>query len=126
VLTLGSKLRLYFRPPYAPERKPDALVWKHRKAAGRMAVIATDDFAKKVRRAIPAFLCLLGRNSLSVFCALSLLSLSEQIFRSIYGGHVASDAFVVILGVLLMGFIAWTAEWRERLRAALPNRPLSP
>ena len=74
---------------------------------------------------LPGFLCLLGRNSLSVFCALSLLSLSGQIFRFVYGGHVASDAFIVILGVLLLGFIAWTAEWRERLRAALANKPLS-
>jgi hypothetical protein len=73
----------------------------------------------------PEFLCLLGRNSLSVFCALSLL-LSGQIFRFVYGGHVASDAFIVILGVLLLGFIAWAAEWRERLRAALANKPLSP
>ncbi len=75
--------------------------------------------------AFPGFLCLLGRNSLNVFCALSLLSLSGQIFRFIYGGHVASDAFIVILGVLLMGFIAWAAEWRERLRAALANKPQS-
>jgi hypothetical protein len=55
----------------------------------------------------------------------SLLSLSGQIFRFIYGGHVASDAFIVILGVLLMGFIAWAAEWRERMRAALANKPPS-
>jgi hypothetical protein len=55
----------------------------------------------------------------------SLLSLSGQIFRFVYGGHVASDAFIVILGVLLMGFIAWAAEWRERLRAALASKPLS-
>jgi hypothetical protein len=75
---------------------------------------------------LPGFLCLLGRNSLGVFCALSLLSLSGQIFRFVYGGHVASDAFIVILGVLLMGFIAWAAEWRERLRAALANKPQSP
>jgi hypothetical protein len=75
---------------------------------------------------LPGFLCLLGRNSLSVFCALSLLSLSGQIFRFIFGGHVASDAFIVILGVLLLGFIAWAAEWRERSRAALANKPLSP
>ncbi|MGA9216979.1 MAG: hypothetical protein WBZ54_17475 [Methylocella sp.] len=57
---------------------------------------------------------------------MSLLSLSGQIFRFVYGGHVASDAFIAILGVLVMGFIAWTAEWRERLRAALANKPLSP
>jgi len=43
-----------------------------------------------------------------------------KIFRFIYG------AFIVILGVLILGFIAWTAEWRERLRAALANKPLSP
>jgi len=75
---------------------------------------------------LPGFLCLLGRNSLSVFCALSLLSLSGQIFRFVFGGQVATDAFIVILGVLLMGFIAWAAEWRERFRAALANKPRSP
>jgi OpgC protein len=72
------------------------------------------------------FLCLLGRNSLSVFCALSLLSLSGQLFRYAYGGSVASDAFIVILCVLLMGMIAWAAEWRERLRADLAKKPLPP
>jgi hypothetical protein len=72
------------------------------------------------------FLCLLGRNSLSVFCALSLLSLSGQLFRYAYGSSVASDAFIVILGVLLMGLIAWAAEWRERLRVDLAKKPLPP
>ncbi|MGH6867945.1 MAG: OpgC family protein [Methylocella sp.] len=84
---------------------------------------------KIIGRRLPrpsGYLCLLGRNSLSVFCALSLLSLSGQICRYIYGGNVASDAFIVILGVLLMGLIAWAAEWRDRLRAALASKPLSP
>jgi hypothetical protein len=84
---------------------------------------------KAVGRWIPhpsGFLCLLGRNSLSVFCALSLLSLSGQIFRYAYGGYVASDAFIVILGVLLMGLIAWAAEWRESLRADLAKTRLPP
>jgi hypothetical protein len=72
------------------------------------------------------FICLLGRNSLIVFCVLSLLSLIGQLLRFIFGGHVALDALIVILGVLLMGFIAWIAEWRERLRAKLANMPLSP
>jgi hypothetical protein len=71
------------------------------------------------------FLCLLGRNSLNVFCALSLLSLAGQIFRYLFGGSVASDAFVATLGIVLMGFIAWLAEWRERLRADLASKPLS-
>jgi hypothetical protein len=69
------------------------------------------------------FLCLLGRNSLNVFCALSLLSLMGQILRFIFGGYVALDALIVILGILLMGFIAWAAEWRERLRADLAKKP---
>jgi DDE superfamily endonuclease len=38
VETLGGKLRLFFLPPYSPDRNPDALVWKHLKAetVGRM------------------------------------------------------------------------------------------
>jgi hypothetical protein len=84
---------------------------------------------KMIRTAIPRsseFLCLLGRNSLIVFCALSLLSLMGQILRFIFGGYIALDGLIVILGILLMGFIAWAAEWRERLRAELANKPSSP
>jgi hypothetical protein len=84
---------------------------------------------KAIGRWLPGpsdFLCLLGRNSLNVFCALSLLSLGGQIFRFIFGGSVASDAIIVILGILVMGFIAWLAEWRERMRADLGKKPLSP
>jgi len=62
------------------------------------------------------FLCLLGRNSLNVFCVGSLLSLSGQIFRYVYGGHVATDAFVVIVGLIVMGIVAWSSEWRDRVR----------
>ena len=72
------------------------------------------------------FLCLLGRNSLIVFCTLSLLSLTGQILRFIFGGYVALDALIVILGILLMGFIAWAAEWRVRLRADLARKPELP
>jgi transposase len=32
VETLGGKLRLFFLPPYSPDRNPDELVWKHLKA----------------------------------------------------------------------------------------------
>jgi transposase len=51
VETLGGKLRLFFLPPYSPDRNPDELVWKHLKAdtVGRMAVIGKDDFKRKVR-----------------------------------------------------------------------------
>ncbi len=39
VETLGGKLRLFFLPPYSPDRNPDELVWKHLKAdtVGRSA-----------------------------------------------------------------------------------------
>ena len=51
VETLGGKLRLFFLPPYSPDRNPDELVWKHLKAdtVGRMAVTSRDDFKRKVR-----------------------------------------------------------------------------
>ncbi|MGH8595495.1 MAG: transposase [Gammaproteobacteria bacterium] len=43
--TLGGKLRLFFLPPYWPDRNPDELVWKHLKAdtAGRRAAASTLD-----------------------------------------------------------------------------------
>ena len=54
VQTLGAKLCLFFLPPYAPDRNPDELVWKHLKAdtVGRMAVTGKEEFAKKVRRSM--------------------------------------------------------------------------
>ena len=54
VQTLGGKLRLFFLPPYSPDRNPDELVWKHLKAdtVGRMAVTSKGDFARRVRRAM--------------------------------------------------------------------------
>lgn len=54
VQTLGGKLRLFFLPPYSPDRNPDELVWKHLKAdtVGRIAVTSKDDFAKTVRRSM--------------------------------------------------------------------------
>ena len=68
---------------------------------------------------ISNFLNLLGRNSLNVFCAASLLSLIGQITRFEYGGLVAIDAVIIITGVLVMGMVAWVSEWRERLRMHL-------
>ena len=50
VETLGGKLRLFFLPPYSPDRNPDELVWKHLKAdtVGRMVVTDKADFKSKV------------------------------------------------------------------------------
>ena len=49
VQTLGGKLRLFFLPPYSPDRNPDELVWKHLKAdtVGRMAVTSQGRFRKQ-------------------------------------------------------------------------------
>jgi hypothetical protein len=71
------------------------------------------------------YLCLLGRNSLTVFCILSLLSLCGQIFRYVYGGSIATDTLIVIFGLVLLGFAAWTAEWRDRMRIESAGKQLS-
>jgi hypothetical protein len=68
---------------------------------------------------VSKFLNLLGRNSLNVFCAASLLSLIGQISRFEYGGLVAIDTVIIITGVLVMGMVAWVSEWRARLRMDL-------
>lgn len=72
------------------------------------------------------YLCLLGRNSLNVFCVLSLLSLGGQIFRYVYGESVVTDGLIVILGILFLGISAWLAEWRDRMRIDLAKGQLSP
>ena len=45
------RLRLFFLPPYSPDRNPDELVWKHLKAdtVGRMTITDKADFKAKVR-----------------------------------------------------------------------------
>src|SRR5450631_4377711 len=51
VESLKGRLRLFYLPPYSPDRNPDELVWKHLKAdtVGRMVVIGRDNFKRKVR-----------------------------------------------------------------------------
>lgn len=50
VATLGGKLKLFFLPPYSPDRNPDELVWKHLKAdtVGRMVTTNKVDFKGNV------------------------------------------------------------------------------
>lgn len=60
------------------------------------------------------FLALLGRNSLNVFCAGSVLSLCGQIVRYMYGGRVVTDVLLFTAGVGLMALVAWVSEWRSR------------
>ena len=51
VESLKGRLRLFYLPPYSPDRNPDELVWKHLKAdtVGRMAITDKTDFKVKVR-----------------------------------------------------------------------------
>jgi len=51
VASLGGRLRLFYLPPYSPERNPDELVWKHLKAdtVGRTSITSFRDFKYKVR-----------------------------------------------------------------------------
>ncbi len=50
VETLKGKVRLFYLPPYSPDRNPDELVWKHLKAdtVGRMVTTDKADFKCKV------------------------------------------------------------------------------
>ena len=47
-----------------------------------------------------------------------------QILRFIFGGYIALDALIVILGILLMGFIAWTAEWRGKIAGGIGKQAI--
>jgi transposase len=51
VASLGGRLRLFYLPPYSPDKNPDELVWKHLKAdtVGRTSITSFDDFKYKVR-----------------------------------------------------------------------------
>ncbi len=73
-----------------------------------------------IARPMPAlgrFLSLLGRNSLHVFCAGSVLSLIGQIVRFVYDGTLVTDLILFIVGVGIMALIAWMVEWRTRSKA---------
>jgi hypothetical protein len=73
-----------------------------------------------IARAIPTvvgILAMLGRNSLEVFCAASILSLVGQIMRYALPDGVWLDTLLVTGGVSLMGMVAWLSEWRARAGA---------
>jgi transposase len=48
---LGGRLRLFYLPPYSPDRNPDELVWKHLKAdtVGRTTITSFNDFKNKIK-----------------------------------------------------------------------------
>ena len=92
-----------------------------------LAIIAFGGgFFAPIYRWFPAcarFLSMLGRTSLHVFCAGSLLSLCGQIIRYLYGGLVVTDVLLFIVGVGLMALVAWMVEWRTRIKTELARAP---
>lgn len=74
-----------------------------------------------IQYAIPrvvAFLSMLGRNALEVFCVGSVLSLACQLVRFYFRGSFAIDTVLVVSGICLLGIVAWLAEWRDRAKRA--------
>lgn len=67
-------------------------------------------------RPVTRYLSMLGRNSLIVFCMLSLLSLAGQLVHFRFGLGLIVDVFIVGLGLTWLGFTAWVSELRERLQ----------
>jgi hypothetical protein len=71
-----------------------------------------------IHKALPRlvdFFSMLGRNSLPVFCAGSVLSLAGQIARFYFRGGFLVDTVLVATGIILLGATAWLAEWRDRV-----------
>ena len=67
-------------------------------------------------RPLTRYLSMLGRNSLIVFCMLSLLSLAGQLVHYRLGLGLIVDILIVGLGMTWLGFTAWVSELRERLQ----------
>lgn len=64
------------------------------------------------------FFCLLGRNSLYVFCVGSLASLAGQLARFHFGGNIITDGAVLLAGFAALGLTGWLSELRARLKEA--------
>jgi len=73
-------------------------------------------FSRIVRWTPPLawYFAMLGRNSLNVFCAGSLLSLCGQIARYVFNGRWEIDVLVLLVGLTALGVVAWMSEWRRR------------
>ena len=70
-----------------------------------------------IARSVPwlvAFLSVLGRNSLNVFCVGSVLSLLGQVVRYLYSGSFGVDTGFVVAGIALLWLTAWVSEWRQQ------------
>jgi transposase len=66
VATLNGALRLFYLPPYSPDRNPDELVWKHLKSdtVGRASITNLADFRSNARSSMVS----LQRNPEKIRC----------------------------------------------------------
>src|SRR5450631_160151 len=91
VETLGGKLRLFFLPPYSPDRNPDELVWKNLKAdtVGRSAIQSYADFKGKVKSSMHS----LQRNTKKIrsFFAKDTLRYAARPAHSPVGSALSSE-----------------------------------
>jgi hypothetical protein len=71
---------------------------------------------------LAGYLAMLGRNSLNVFCAGSILSLCGQIARYRFEGRLEIDLLVLLVGLSGLGSVAWLSEWRKRLAVSRAQR----
>jgi hypothetical protein len=67
------------------------------------------------------FLTAMGRHSLPVFCAGSLLSMAGAIIRHEWGGSFAHDSIIITTGLAVMGLLALILDGRQ----PSPPKPLS-
>jgi hypothetical protein len=79
-----------------------------------MALSALYPVIEKQLPKLVAWLSMLGRNSLHVFCVGSVLSLAAQILRFSLRGGILIDTLLVIGGIIMLSGVAWLAEWRKR------------
>ena len=69
----------------------------------------------KAAPAVSRYACMLGRQSLPVFCVGSLLSLLGQLVHYVAGSGFFVDIVVISIGLFGLGLTAWLSEWRDQL-----------
>ena len=72
-------------------------------------------YVQRFARPFANFFAMLGRNSLQVFCAASIMSLAAQFTRYGLGDSFATDLLVLSFGTVVMGATAWLSEWSDRI-----------
>ena len=83
---------------------------------------AASNMIDRIAPLLANYLAMLGRNSLNVFCAGSVLSLCGQIARYRFNGRLEIDLLVILVGLTGLGAVAWLSEWRRRLAEARKER----